>query len=327
MEDHLATASVCRAFRAVIEDPRIRALRRVHGFAKRGIVIVGASGGSWSQRRLEIRTAHKSGIMASIAGSSHTYPTSHGTTTDGGTRLFVCTERSGPDSEGAPNQILEVDATSHRWKCVTTLPLEQHKSVQLCVDHCMEWHGGLLYVAGGLPGHNSLQVFNLATAVWAVLPSMPQVCLNGYIAASGVIGNQLFIAGCSQNGVLTTLQIYDIATRTWRLGAPLPPSPIAHLWPHGGIVLDGKLYVIYRVFTLIYDPQFDAWTRESEVPWGSLVQGHVTHTCAHEGRIVVFLSNRTAFQRASVGSWSPCAYESAMGNTMNTSVCGSVLLG
>ena len=61
-------------------------------------------------------------------------------------------------------------------------------------------------------------------------------------AASGVIGNELFIAGGYASGwqYQSTLQIYDIAERTWRLGAALPEP---RMWTIG-VVADGKLFLI-----------------------------------------------------------------------------------
>ena len=39
LDDHRAAASVCRAFRDVIDGPNFLALRRRYGFAERGIVL------------------------------------------------------------------------------------------------------------------------------------------------------------------------------------------------------------------------------------------------------------------------------------------------
>ena len=58
---------------------------------------------------------------------------------------------------------------------------------------------------------------------------MPRACAN---AASGVIGNQLFVAGGRgvNNEHLSTLQIYDFTTRMWRLGEPLPRADCWSMW-------------------------------------------------------------------------------------------------
>ncbi len=41
LDDHRATASVCRGFRDVINGPKFLALRQTYGFAERVIVVVG----------------------------------------------------------------------------------------------------------------------------------------------------------------------------------------------------------------------------------------------------------------------------------------------
>ena len=43
LDDHLATAAACRAFRDVIRGPRFLRLRREYGFAERGVILVGST--------------------------------------------------------------------------------------------------------------------------------------------------------------------------------------------------------------------------------------------------------------------------------------------
>ena len=121
-------------------------------------------------------------------------------------------------------------------------------------------------------------------------------------AASGVIGSELFIA---DGEGLTTLQIYDIATRTWRVGAPPQgwSNPGSGARKTKGVVVDGKLFLFSsRVQSpLVYDPQSNTWSEEA-VP--EIHGSSVLHACAHEGRVVVFLWNGKAFERAAGGSWS-----------------------
>ena len=135
---------------------------------------------------------------------------------------------------------------------------------------------------------------------------MPHACAN---AASGVIGNELFIAGGAREGhapygadnavATRTLQIYDITTRTWRFGALVP---YLCYWTKG-VVVDDKLFVFGtadpRHGMLAYDPQSDTWSEEA-VPFNGIVE----HACAHKGRVVVFLRNSMAFERGADGAWS-----------------------
>ena len=304
-DDHDVAALVCKRTRGIITGPRFLALRQRYGFAEYGIVTI-AFRLSFGPSVLQIKMAHKREVMATIpAGQLSLY----GSTTDGGARLFVTTR---------PSQILAVDASSRRWRRFATLPRNQR-------FQCMEVHGGLLYVAGGSrrgePAINSFHVFNEATGLWEDLPPMPHACR---MAASGVIGNELFIAGGydpQQPGRLRTLQIYDIATRTWRVGAPPPENPgIAN-----GVVADGKLFLIRsQQSTLVYDPHSNTWTEEAGPESDDT---SVLHACAHEGRVFAFRRDGTEYSRATDGSWSLCTRAVDRENTPSTCVSGSVLLG
>ena len=138
---------------------------------------------------------------------------------------------------------------------------------------------------------------------------MPYSCM---CQASGVIGNQLFIAGGCGSGATYAhrLQIYDTAARTWRLGAPLPVSFSSTT----AVVLDGKFHVFFVSMPglygsmLVYDPQSNTWTEET-VPWPShdfgTLERRVINACTHNGRIIVFLNRGdAAHARAADGSWS-----------------------
>ena len=248
---------------------------------------------------MSIRLAHKDGVLASTGDLD--VDNRSRSTTDGGARLFV--------SDLSTHQILAIDASSRRWRRLTTAPLDQS-------GYCMEWCGGRLYVACGHKQAflDSLHAFDEATGLWEDMPPMPHGCSA---AASGVIGNQLFIAGgytefCA-TAFSSTLQIYNTVTRAWRLAAPPPEfGPSAC-----GVVLDGKLFV-FGSECVVYDPQSDTWAEES-VPW----RAGFSTACAHEGRIVAFLGNGTAFARAADGTWSP--YEITYG--AGRYAVGSVLIG
>ena len=307
--DHGATAAACRAFRAVINGPQFLALRRRFGFVEHEIVIVGGS--AFVGEELKIRTAHTSGVRLSINdGEGCLKISSRGvlysdSTTDGGTRLFVCVEKVGWESQ---MYVYAVDVSSGSVSCLTTIPMRRSL-------HSFEWHGGCLYFAGGFRPPlsatdflHSFQVFNVATGLWGDLPPMPQVFT---LAASGVIGNQLFVAGgrahedfIDMNNSLSTLQIFDFTTRTWRLGAPMPTARTESI----GVVVDGKLFVITSGADtmLVYDPQSDTWAIESDIPYADSAVGHA---CAHNGRVIVFLTSGEAFERAAAGTWS--AYDLA----------------
>ena len=257
--DHRAAASACRSFRDVINGPRFPALRRKYGFAEYGVVVVDDT----LNGVLKIRMAHQNGAKATISSFFHLVEGV--STTDGATRLFVCTWRSGP-------QILSLDASSRRWRHVATLPRNYG-------THSIEWHDGRLYFAGGrklysghqYEYHNSLHAFDEATGLWEELPPMPHACA---MAATGVIGNELFIAGGRgvHHEFESTLQIYNFTTRTWRIGTPL----LRAYGAFGVAFGDGRLYLVPSSPSqsiLVYDVQLNAWTEQPPPPIGRFGAG------------------------------------------------------
>ena len=141
-------------------------------------------------------------------------------------------------------------------------------------------------------------------------------------AASAIIGNQLFIAGGRDP---TTLQIYDIGSRTWRLGASIPDSRSPHA---DAFAVEGKLCLTYLdpddallSDLRVYDPQANTWTKEAmPSPKARLV-------CSHDGRLIVYQENGTVIARANDGSWFPYARTEPQTRWFYKSVSGSVILG
>jgi len=317
LDDHDATAAACRAFRAVVRGPQFLRLRSEYGFAERRIIFVG-SRPNWPHRGpMEIHLAGNRGPMASMPEDLRT--NGRGSTTDGGARLFVSTVSRSLSASAPPYQVLAVNGSSRRWSRLAKLPRN-------LMGQCMEWHGGVLYVAGGSGPLNTLYAFNEATGLWDDLPPMPHA---SKMAASGVIGNELFVAGGDDgNGNLSTLQIYDFATSLWRLGAPLPHA----LRGACGVVGDGKLYLVSTKVsnvrsTLVYDVQSNTWDQQIPPPYAPAEDLHAMYAFTHNGRIVVVYANGTAFHRGtgSDPDWYPFDLDVTSGP--DHGVAGSVLLG
>ena len=314
LDDQLATAAACRAFRDVIRGPKFLHLRQEYGFAERGIVLVG-SRPSWPNRGpVEIHLAGNRRPMANMPEDLKI--NGRGSTTDGGARLFVSNVSGWESASPPPYEVLAVNGSSRRWSRFAKLPRN-------LIGQCVEWHRGLLYVAGGevSPPVDTLYAFDEATGLWEDLPPMPHACA---FAASGVIGNELFVAGGDDgNGNLSTLQIYDFNTSLWRLGAPLPHA----LRGACGLVGDGKLYLVRRPGTtrrmLVYDVQSNTWSKQPKPPYqGAGVD--VNYAFAHKGRIVAVNTNGCAFQRGVGSDWS----EFDLGvRASGKVVAGSVILG
>ena len=309
LDDHHAAAAACQAFRGVITGSRFLALREKYGFAERGVVTVRVTVGDV----LDIVTAHNGCILASIPGVG-IY--SRRGTTDGGTRLFVSRVKD-VGLFDVSGEVLAVDASSRRWRRFVTLP---HSTP---FEHCIHWHGGLLYLAGGRgPGDSErsfLRAFNEKTGLWEELPPMPHGTRG---VASAIVGNQVFFAGGRDP---TTLQIYDIGSRTWRLGASIPDEcpPYADAF-----LVEGKLCLMQLdpndallSDLLVYDSQSNTWTKEATP------SSKARLVCAHDGRLVVFQEDGTVVARATDGSWFPHAHVEPQRRWNYKSDSHSVLLG
>ena len=291
LADHPTVALVCEDFCGVINDPRFLKFRRDERCAERGIMSIART----HEGDLDIWMAH-SGETARIPGNFGRITVS----TDGGSRLFVSATNYMSNHQ-IEHGVWALDASSRRWRRFATLPQGQGQ------HQCLEWHNGRLYVAGGCRSEGStlnFSAFNEAIGSWEELQPMLHACKQ---AASGVIGNELFIAKNNR------LQIYDIAGRTWRLGAALPqPCIDSH-----GVVADGKLFIIANLWSrdlLVYDPRSDTWAEEAPLSTVTNYDFMVVSTaCALNGRLVVFLADDTAHERANDGSWSP--YEVRAGGT------------
>jgi hypothetical protein len=322
LDDHDAATAACRAFRDVIRGPRFLRLRSEYGFAERRIILVG-SRPSWPHRGpMEIHLAGNRGPMASMPEDLRTNGQWPGSTTDGGARLFVSTVSDWQSLSPPPYEVLAVNGSSRRWSRLAKLPRN-------LMGQCVEWHRGLLYVAGGEVSApvNTLYAFNEATGLWDDLPPMPHA---SSMAASGIIGNELFVAGGYgvDDLALSTLQIYDISARTWRLGASLPQAQRGAC----GVVVDGKLYLVstrlsVRRSTLVYDVQSNTWDQQIPPPYAPAEDLHAMYAFTHNGRIVVVYANGTAFHRGtgSDPDWYP--FDLGVTSGVDHGVAGSVLLG
>lgn len=305
VDDHRVAASVCQAFRGVITGSRFPVLRKKYGFAERGVVSVRIG----RQNVLDVVIEHKSEIVGTISGGRLSDSVG---ATDGG-RLFV----SRPNDGEYIGEVLAVDVSSRRWRRFVTLPNS------IPYEHCIHWHGGLLYVAGGWGPDDSqpsfLRAFNETTGLWEELPPMPH---GWWDAASAIVGNQLFFAGGRD---LTTLQIYDIGSRTWRLGASIPDSRSPHA---NAFAVEGKLCLTYLdpndallSDLRVYDPQSNTWTKEAmPSPRARLV-------CSHDGRLIVYQENGTVLARATDGTWFPYAHVEPERYWVYRAFTSSVLLG
>jgi hypothetical protein len=86
---------------------------------------------------------------------------------------------------------------------------------------------------------------------------------------ASVIGNKIYVIG----GGVNETAVYDPASDSWALAAPMPFSPFLYGgWSCASSVIDDKMYVIgvfsQTVSVLVYDPSNNAWSLGSPLVEG-----------------------------------------------------------
>ena len=291
-EDLFSIASVCRAFRDVVNSPRFKAARRSHGFVERAVVLVGSS----REYSVNIHSAQTRAIELRIRGMRHTACT----TTDGHRLFFSCYSFIAEDDH--QEVVCMLDVTTRQWSRFASLHLNEYL-------YCMECYRGRLYIVSGSEDDecDSFLVYNEATGSWDALTPMP---VPANYTSSAIIGDLLLVV-CSNerwhnDGERHWLQIFDFTTGQWRVGPSTPPGTTTFWANRQSFVVQEKLFFPpggrdfpQNKCLLIYDPRTDAWAQEvvpSVGPWKC--------ACAHDGRIIAFVQDEGAYERAPDGSWS-----------------------
>ena len=137
--------------------------------------------------------------------------------------------------------------------------------------------GGFVYLVGGrCPlACNLLQRYDPASDTWTTLSPLPVPVDSEHVVA--VHDGKIYVAGGRTVtvpigfGAVAVLQIYDIASDTWSMGAPLP-TPLG-LADSAAIAQGSRIYVFGGGFagtglptTLIYDIPSDSWSFGTPMP-------------------------------------------------------------
>ena len=118
------------------------------------------------------------------------------------------------------------------------------------------------YSAGGFAGSptNAFYRYDLVANTWTPLANMTTGLYEAGIAYAANT-NKIYVFGGidAQGFVLNTTQIYDIATDTWTIGAPMPDSagryfPAAVYYPG-----NGKIYVMGGFDGVTFSEQSQTW--------------------------------------------------------------------
>ena len=177
----------------------------------------------------------------------------------------------------------EYDPRSNSWQTVGRMNVARGASGVAVIDN-------KIYVAGGLAPDrsvNAFEVFDPATRVWTVLPSMPTA--RDHLTAQALNGRFYALAGRAGSDFRTTEE-FETATNTWRTRAPAPTA-------RGGVasgVINGRIVVLGGegnsgrpqntfVQTEEYDPVGDSW--RSLTPM--ITPRHGMYGVSVDGRIFV----------------------------------------
>lgn len=149
--------------------------------------------------------------------------------------------------------------------------------------HTSVYHDGKIYTMGGVTADRPMgqirlietakvEIYDLATGQVSLGAPLPR---TRYQAASAVVDGKIYLIGgqrkVGQQGAgerpVSAVDIYDIASDTWRRGASLPVARSCDV-----VVREGKIYAVggYNGMALgrvdIYDPSLNQWTRGTDLP-------------------------------------------------------------
>jgi N-acetylneuraminic acid mutarotase len=141
---------------------------------------------------------------------------------------------------------------------------------------------GKIYVISGYTSDYETvglnQVYDIANDSWATKTSIPTPVVS---CASAVSGGKIFIMGGQDQYLRDNMnvklnQVYDPATDSWSLGAPLPTLVLgARAGATTGVMAPERIYVFGgglngeirgTNLTQVYNPQNDRWTYGADMP-------------------------------------------------------------
>ncbi|MFL5238531.1 MAG: kelch repeat-containing protein [Rhizomicrobium sp.] len=187
------------------------------------------------------------------------------TTTPTATATPIATPTTTPTATPAPS------CTPGPWTFQAASPLSAFY-VALATD------GTSVYAFGGRTrdgqNHANANRYNLVSNSWTPIADMTDsdVAFHAEYGRNG----KIYVMGGGNNG--TSNRIYDIATDTWSLGAPVPTglSDYGHVYANGKIYLIGGLaYGYYSSAVYAYDVAADTWTASA----APLPQAEIATAC------------------------------------------------
>ena len=310
LADHRALGQTCKALRRLVNSDDFAKLRKTQGYEECGLLLLGGSvlmEGQWKNFACLTHNLEPLGFTALVECPLDLCEFRTALSADG--RLIVCGDVD------YDRTVLIYDTREHVWvrdsRYPASLPAAMHSQCTAFLDNTLVIVGGESRLAGGGSGVPLAYAWSEQLRIWEQLPSLPTAVVSpGY----GVIGSRLFVVGgvCTDDEAhaehygggrmshyTARLQIFDITTRTWSLGAPLDALRDRLEEPQSAAVFHGRLYVFCRrvlgsgsdaviracpIHAYCFDPRSNSWSELPALPVGS---GTLLAACVHDGRLVV----------------------------------------
>ena len=178
-------------------------------------------------------------------------------------------QRGAKPEEPPPAPQLSLNPTELPWAYAAPLPEPIAANVAVALD-------GKVYSLTGVNDryysqYASSYVYDPDLDSWSAIADPPTLRDS---AGAGAIDDKIYLVGGydSDWNLPDVLEIYDPATNTWSIGAPIP-MPGTGAAP-GVAVYDGQLYLMggwlygYHNHVFRYDPPTDTWTQLADMPVG-----------------------------------------------------------
>ena len=310
LADHRALGQTCKALRRLVNSDDFAKLRKTQGYEECGVLLLGGSvlmEDRWTHFACLTHNLKSLGFTALVECPLDLCEFRTALSADG--RLIVCGDAD------YDRTVLIYDTREHVWvrdsRYPASLPAAMHSQCTAFLDNTLVIVGGESRLAGGGSGVPLAYAWSEQLRIWEQLPSLPTAVVSpGY----GVIGSRLFVVGgvCTDDEAhaehygggrmshyTARLQIFDITTRTWSLGAPLDALRDRLEEPQSAAVFHGRLYVFCRrvlgsgsdaviracpIHAYCFDPRSNSWSELPALPVGS---GTLLAACVHDGRLVV----------------------------------------
>jgi len=242
--------------------------------------IASAQEGEWKilahmpDGRQELATAILNGKMYAIAGLDETQPVGQPTNTvniynvatnawEPGPPLPIVNHHNAAAAAagkvyafgGQSTHTYAYDPATNSWTHVATMPLGQSLTPAAGVIN------DKIYVAGGHPTGNLLQIFDPATNSWST--GAPMTFNRGHHCAGAVINGKFYVASGRGPGAQRALEVYDPQTNNWtRLAdAGIHRSGIAAAAVNGELYIFGGEEGGVHAEVEVYNPATNSWRR------------------------------------------------------------------